>query len=580
VRALQSRTGRDSLRPVGKEQLTARLRLGSGLVLYAYVATHLLNHALGIHSLAAMEAGRMVFLAIWRNPVGTVLLYGAVATHIVLVLFALYNRTTLRMPKAEVLQIVLGLLVPPLVILHVVGTRIVHELFGVDDRYAFVVWSLYQADPAVGWRQAAALVVAWLHGSMGVYFWLRLKPWFPRWQNPLFAVALLLPVTALAGFAQAGNEIGYLLRDPEWLRQMARDARLPGAEAVAQAYRIRDIGNWTLAAILIGTFALRFLRLTIERRRGLVTLTYPGGKKVTITPGITVLEASRLHGIPHASVCGGRGRCSTCRVRVASGADRLPEPSAEETKVLARVGAPEGVRLACQIRPTENLTVAPLLPPGAQPKAGYRRPAYLQGGDREIAVLFADLRAFTKFSETKLPYDVVFVVNEYFRAMGRAVEESGGRLDKFIGDGVMALFGVEDGPVEGCRKALRAAHAMAHALAELNETLRHDLAEPLRIGIGIHVGPVIVGEMGYASVTSVTAIGDTVNTASRLETATKEFQAQLVLSTAVAERAGLDLGRYPRETVEIRGRSEPLPILVVKDAETLGPVLEPAKIPA
>jgi adenylate cyclase len=562
---------------VGKEQLTARLRLGSGLVLYAYVATHLLNHALGIHSLGAMEAGRTVFLALWRNPVGTVLLYGAVVTHIVLVLFALYNRTTLRMPRAEVLQIVLGLLVPPLVILHVVGTRIVHELFGVDDRYAFVVWSLYQADPVQGWRQAAALVVAWLHGSMGVYFWLRLKPWFPRWQNLLFAAALLLPVTALAGFASAGNEIGYLLRDPDWLRQMARDAKLPGAEAVAQAYRIRDIGNWTLAAILLGTFALRFLRLTLERRRGLVTLTYPGGKKVTIAPGITVLEASRLHGIPHASVCGGRGRCSTCRVRVAAGADQLPEPSAEETKVLSRVGAPDGVRLACQIRPTASLTVAPLLPPGAQPKAGYRRPAYLQGGDREIAVLFADLRAFTKFSESKLPYDVVFVVNEYFRAMGRAVEESGGRLDKFIGDGVMALFGVEDGPVEGCRKALRSAHAMAHALAELNETLRHDLAEPLRIGIGIHVGPVIVGEMGYAAATSVTAIGDTVNTASRLETATKEFQAQLVLSTAVAERAGLDLAGYPREMVEIRGRNEPLPILVVKDAETLGPALQPAK---
>jgi adenylate cyclase len=141
----------------------------------------------------------------------------------------------------------------------------------------------------------------------------------------------------------------------------------------------------------------------------------------------------------------------------------------------------------------------------------------------------------------------------------------------------MALFGIEDGPVEGCRKALKAAQAMAHALAELNETLKHDLADPLRIGIGIHVGPVIVGEMGYASVTSVTAIGDTVNTASRLESATKEFQAQLVLSTAVAERAGLALAGYPRETVEIRGRNEPLPILVVKDAETLGPALEPAK---
>jgi adenylate cyclase len=560
--------------------LTARLRLGSGLVLYAYVATHLLNHSLGIHSLAAMETGRAVFLALWRNPVGTLLLYAAVATHIALVLRSLYRRTTLRMPKAEALQILLGLCVPPLIITHVVGTSVARHWFGVDDRYAFVVWALYHATPTQGWLQALAVVVAWLHGSMGVYFWLRLKPWFPAWQNLLFATALLLPVTALAGFAQAGNEIGYLLSQPGWLKGMATAARVPGAEAVEQAYRIRDWGQWILLALLVGTFALRLLRLTIERRRGLVALTYPAGKRVTITPGITVLEASRIFGIPHASVCGGRGRCSTCRVRVGQGADTLPEPSAEETKVLARVGAPVGVRLACQIRPTANLAVTPLLPPGAQPKAGYRRPAYLQGGDREIAVLFADLRAFTKFSETKLPYDVVFVVNEYFRAMGRAVEESGGRLDKFIGDGVMALFGVDDGPVEGCRKALKAAHAMARALAELNRTLEHDLAEPLRIGIGIHVGPVIVGEMGYASATSVTAIGDTVNTASRLETATKEFQAQLVLSVAVAERAGIALANYPRETVEIRGRSEPLPILVVKDAGMLGTAVEPAKHPA
>jgi adenylate cyclase len=564
---------------VSREQLTARLRLGSGLVLYAYVATHLLNHSLGIHSLAAMETGRVIFLGVWRNPIGTVLLYGAVLTHIALVLRSLYRRTTLRMPRAEMLQILLGLCVPPLVLTHVVGTRIVHELYGVDDKYAFVVWALYQANPIQGWQQALAVTVAWVHGCMGVYFWLRLKPWFPPWQNLLFATALLLPVTALAGFANAGNEIGYLLREPGWLRQMATEARVPGAAAVERAYQIRDIGLWILLALLVGTFCLRLARLAWERRGGRVRLTYPGGKQITITPGITVLEASRIHGIPHASVCGGRGRCSTCRVRVTAGAESLSLPSEEETRVLSRVGAPAGVRLACQIRPTADLTVTPLLPPGAQPKAGYRRPAYLQGGDREIAVLFADLRAFTKFSESKLPYDVVFVVNEYFRAMGRAVEESGGKLDKFIGDGVMALFGIDDGAAEGCRKSLAAAHAMARALHELNETLKHDLAEPLRIGIGIHVGPVIVGEMGYAAVTSVTAIGDTVNTASRLESATKEFHAQLVISRAVAERAGIDLSRYPQETIEIRGRIEPLPVTVVKDAETLGEVLE-AKVPA
>src|SRR5690606_12379662 len=110
------------------------------------------------------------------------------------------------------------------------------------------------------------------------------------------------------------------------------------------------------------------------------------------------------------------------------------------------------------------------------------------------------------------PYDVVFVINQYFGAMGRAIESSGGRLDKFIGDGVMALFGVERGLEAGCRDAVAAARAMAEALRQLNQHLRHDLREPLRMGIGIHAGPAIVGEMGYRAATSLTAIGDAVNT--------------------------------------------------------------------
>src|SRR5205814_7500895 len=135
----------------------------------------------------------------------------------------------------------------------------------------------------------------------------------------------------------------------------------------------------------------------------------------------------------------------------------------------------------------------------------------------------ADIRGFTALSEGRLPYDIVFVLNRYFAAMGRAVESAGGRVDKFIGDGVMALFGVSNTPEEGCRQALAAARLMSVRLVELNEALRAELNEPLRIGIGIHAGSVIVGEMGYGSATTITAIGDAVNTASRLESLCKEF---------------------------------------------------------
>jgi adenylate cyclase len=247
----------------------------------------------------------------------------------------------------------------------------------------------------------------------------------------------------------------------------------------------------------------------------------------------------------------------------------MPAPLPDEVKVLQRVGAAPDVRLACQLRPAGDLRVTPLLPATAQARDGFRRPSYLHGSEREIAILFADLRAFTKLSEQKLPYDVVFLLNRYFAEMGRAVEEAGGHLDKFIGDGVMALFGLERGVEAGCRDALAAAKRMSERMAHLNETLAHDLAEPLRIGIGIHAGPAIVGEMGYGKAVSVTAVGDSVNTASRIEGLTKTYAVELVVSEAVVTRAGLALEAAPRHEIEIRGRSERMAVRTVARAADL-----------
>jgi adenylate cyclase len=308
----------------------------------------------------------------------------------------------------------------------------------------------------------------------------------------------------------------------------------------------------------------------LQRRRGLIRLTYPSGRTIEIVPGLSVLEASRFAGIPHASVCGGRGRCSTCRIRAQGDASAMPLAEIEEKRVLERVGAAPDVRLACQLRPTGDLRVTPLLPATAQASDGFGRPRYLQGSERETVILFADLRAFTRLSERKLPYDLVFLLNRYFAEMGQAVEGAGGHIDKFIGDGVMALFGLDRGLAAGCREALAAARAMALRLDQLNEALAHDLPEPLRIGIGIHAGPAIVGEMGYGRAVSLTAVGDTVNTASRLESLTREFRAQLVVSETVLSEASLDLGAaVPAREIEIRGRSERLAVRIVENARTL-----------
>jgi adenylate cyclase len=178
--------------------------------------------------------------------------------------------------------------------------------------------------------------------------------------------------------------------------------------------------------------------------------------------------------------------------------------------------------------------------------------------EREIAILFANLRGFTQLSEHKLPYDVVFILNRYFAEMGAAVESAGGKVDKFMGDGVMALFGLDCGPELACRQALAAARDMSARLEGLNATLAADLNEPLRIGIGIHCGHAIVGEMGYGGTIGVTAIGDAVNTASRLESLCKTYACELVVSQEAADRAGVDFSAYPLHTLEIRGRQSPL----------------------
>jgi len=215
------------------------------------------------------------------------------------------------------------------------------------------------------------------------------------------------------------------------------------------------------------------------------------------------------------------------------------------------------------LRPSGDLAATPLLPPAITASERQVTSGHMTGSEREIAILFADIRSFTQMAETKLPYDVVFLLNRYFEEMGRAIEGAGGRVDKFIGDGIMALFGVETGVEAGCRTALAAAAAMSERLVHLNEVLSADLASPLKIGIGIHAGPAIVGEMGFGQTVSVTAIGDAVNTASRLEAMTKEAGVQLIVSEDVARHAAADLDRFPGMEIMVRGRVQPLTIRAI-----------------
>ncbi len=554
-----------------------RIRLASGLILFVYVTTHFFNHALGLISHQTLADGRTIFLLIWRNPAGTFVLYGAVTVHLCLALWSFHQRRSLRgLSRADWAQLLLGLAIPPLILLHLLGTRGAHQFFGTEDNYDYVLLVIWVFQPMEGLLQLTALVVAWLHGCIGLRGWLRLKPWYPTAQPYLFAGALLLPTLAVLGTVAAGREVAALYLQPGWYDRVVAVIHFADASQLASLYGARRILLMIYAGILIATILARLLRNEMIRRQS-VSVTYSDGRLVELHRGSTILEGSRQAGVPHASVCGGRGRCSTCRVRIVAGLEDLPPASPEERRVLDRVGAAPGVRLACQTRPTKPVEIVLLLPANATPRDAAARPGYLQGREQEIAILFADLRAFTRLAHTKLPYDTVFLLNRYFRAMGMAVDASGGHLDKFIGDGVMALFGIGGTPADGCRRALAAARQMSLNLVELNRSLGHELNEALRIGIGIHAGAAIVGEMGYARATTLTAIGDAVNTASRLEALTKEYGAELVLSQAVADYAGLPLDGHERHEVSLRGRDQPMTVIVLKRAADLP---ESAEAPA
>ena len=549
-----------------------RIRLVSGLVMLAYVTTHLLNHALGLVSIPAMGwTLTEIAYPLWANPPMQAALYGSFLVHYSLALWALWQRQTLRLRGSEILQLTLGFLIPILLTRHVVVTRISDSFFGTRDLYyQLLLYNFFVRNPWNGRLQLATLVIAWAHGALGLHFWLRIRPWYARWREKVLIAAVLVPVLSLLGTIEAGRQIIALSEaNPNWATQAFAQMRLPTAADQAMLDHIADALTWFFVAMIMAVLLARVLRRMWRRRHGVIRINYPNGRFVDVVKGTTVLEASRLAHIPHASICGGRGRCSTCRVRVRAAYPGLPPPGDDERRVLARIRALPNVRLACLLRPAVEVQVTPLLPPLAQAQDALTPVDVAQGSEREIAIMFADIRGFTALSEGRLPYDVVFILNRYFAAMGRAIEHVGGRVDKFLGDGIMALFAVEGEIGPGCRAALTAARLMSERLVELNEALDAELTEPLRIGIGLHAGPAIVGEMGYGSASAITAIGDSVNTASRLEGLAKEHVAELVVSADVMAHAGLDLPGGQRSEIEIRGKQEKLAVVVFTSAQEL-----------
>jgi adenylate cyclase len=350
------------------DRVTTRdLRLGSGLVLFAYISVHLANHALGLMSIEIAEAGLRVTVAVWHSLAGTALLYSAAVIHLALAMRAVYERRTLRMPAIEALRIALGFGMPLLLIGHFVTTRIGFALYALHPDYHRIVWALWTSGSEG--RQLALLAPGWLHGCFGLNFAFGRRPLYRRLRLALFGAALLLPVLAALGFLAMERELAILGANHQWLET---HVSLMDADQRMVLGQIRD----RLLAAYVGMIALvltiRASRALLERKRqALVTIRYPQ-RAVHVPRGWTVLEASRSFGIPHRAECGGRARCSTCRVLVTRGANRCSPPAQDERRTLERIRASPDVRLACQLRPRADIAVVPLLDPQSDKQHGYQ----------------------------------------------------------------------------------------------------------------------------------------------------------------------------------------------------------------
>jgi len=547
-----------------------QVRLVCGVILFAYLVSHFVNHALGNVSLEALATGVYYHVSFWRFLPVAIVFYTAVLVHAGLGLWAFYERRQFRWKAIEPLQLVLGLSIPTLIIAHIVGVRMGQALFGHEKLYPQVLYAYWVVWPYKILPLFAVLLIAWVHGCIGLYFWLRMKRFYKRAAPFLLAAAVLVPALAMLGVYQGGRSVVAESESAQWKAenlsrgQVGTPAEQQVLESIADYFLISYIG-------LIGLVLLaRGVRSIAERRGGMINLSYGNGRTVRVPKGLSVLEASLRNNVPHASVCGGRARCSTCRIRVIGDYKSLPKPSQREAFVLNRVGASDpSIRLACQLRPESDLSFFQLFVPQTTSAQAAGSQPHRIGQERYLVSMFVDMRGSTKLAENQLPFDTVFIVNRFLGAVSKAVIECGGQPNQFVGDGQLALFGLSSSPQTACRQALRTAAMIAANVDELNPFLSNDLREPIRFGIGIHAGEVIIGDIGYRDHMVFTALGDAVNVAARLQDMTKTLGSEVIISEQVRVTAGLSADALPQQQVSIRGRVEPMTVSSIVNAKML-----------
>jgi len=510
--------------------LRRNLRMGSGLVLFTYITAHLVNHALGLISLNTAEEALGYAEDVWDSVPGTVLLYGAFAVHFLLALWSIYERRTFRLPPAELLRIVLGFTLPLILINHFAHTRLAYEVFGQQTDYTSVISNLWAADSQG--MQLGLLAPGWVHGCLGLHFAFSRRPWYRQSRFVLFAVALLLPVFSAVGFVTMGRELSTNAAAAAAAQDFLGPAHAAERAGIARWHNGLLLGYFALIGTALGARAVRNFLEHSSRR--LISISYPG-RAVRVPRGWSVLEASRAFHLPHASMCGGRARCSTCRVQVTAGEDSCPPAASDEQATLDRIHAASDVRLACQLRPTGDIAVVPLVRT-ALPV--YRPPAQASHAERDIVLMYCDFLNRERLAREALAQDLLHLLTLYGDALGNAIRSAGGAIGSIGPEGIFAVFGLDRERPRAARLALSAAAAIARAISDVDHRLGE--SRKLRVVVSIHAGHAAIGEIGSNDVPAVIAVGEAVEVAGELRKAAAARAAAFAISEPVTAAAGIE----------------------------------------
>src|SRR5258706_7480392 len=393
-----------------------QVRLVCGLIMFSYIFSHFFNHALGNFSYDTMEAWLRFHVWWWRIPIVNFALYAAATTHLSLGLWALYQRRHFRYTVIEITQLLLGLSIPLLIASHFGIMRLGGLLFGrAAPPYAGTLFAYWVNRTYMVGVQFLLLTVAWTHACIGLYFWLRLKPFF-KWAAPfLLAIAVLLPPLAMTGTHRGGHEVTERALQPQWRNEHIKTIPL-AQRAIIEDITLFCFPIFYVSAIVL-VFVARGVRALLEGRRGTITVSYPN-RQVRVPKGLSILEASLRFNVPHASVCGGRARSSTCRVRIVSDRSTLPRPSGREAFMLAPVAAGRNpaIRLACQLRPQTDVAVIPVLPANVGADIVRNRKRVHIGEERYVVSMFVDMRGTTRLAEERQPFSTEFTGNTFLGA--------------------------------------------------------------------------------------------------------------------------------------------------------------------